>query len=52
MRWYISTGGFLRTQILGASTYGEKREYNPMDLGFVVCMIRNRAIAGVKKMVL
>ena len=52
MRWYISTGGFLRTQILGASTYGEKREYNPMDLGFAVCMVRDRKIAGVKKVVL
>jgi len=52
MRWYLSTGSFRRSQILDIVDYAEKREYDPADLGFLVCMIRNRAIAGVKKVVL
>jgi len=48
----VSTGSFLRTQILDVTTYGERREYDPVDLGFPVVMVRNRQIAGVKKVVL
>jgi len=52
MRWYLSTGSFRRSQILDIVDYAEKREYDPADLGFLVCMIRDRKIASVKKVVL
>jgi len=52
LRWYISTGGFRRTQVLGYPNYSERREYPPASLGFPIVMVRDRKIAGVKKVVL
>jgi len=52
MRWYVNTGSFLRSQILDYSTYAEKREYDPVDLGFAVVMVRDRKIVDVKRITL
>lgn len=49
MRWYVNTGSFLRSQILDMSTYAEKREYDPVDLGFAVVLVRDRKIMDIKR---
>jgi hypothetical protein len=51
-RWYVNTGSFLRTFVIGGSTYSERAEYDPVELGFAVVMVRNGEIVGVRKIVL
>jgi len=48
LRWYACTGSFLRTYLLDHNTYSEKAEYDPVDLGFVVVMVRDRKIKEVR----
>jgi len=48
MRWYGCSGSFLRTYLIGANTYSEKAEYDPVDLGFLVAIIRDRKIKELR----
>lgn len=48
LRWYACTGSFLRTYLLDANTYSEKAEYDPVDLGFCIVMVRDRKIKEVR----
>lgn len=47
LRWYACTGSFLRTYLLDHNTYSEKAEYDPVDLGFCVVVVRDRKIKTV-----
>ena len=51
-KWYVCTGSFLRLYAKDASTYSEKYEYDPTELGFAIARIRNRQIQGIDKVIL
>lgn len=51
-RWYINTGSFLKLYGDGVSGYGELFEYDPIELGVAVIMVRNQKIDGVRRIVL
>ena len=51
-RWYLNTGSFLKLYELGISGYAERRNYDPLDLGFLIVKIRGGKIAGVDKIIL
>lgn len=48
-RWYLNTGSFLRTYVDDAVTYSEFSEYDPVELGFWVVLVRGGEVVGVKK---
>ena len=48
-RWYANTGSFLKLYGDGVSGYAEVFEYDPVELGFVVCEVRGRKIVDVYK---
>jgi len=48
-RWYLNTGSFLRTYVQDAVTYSEFAEYDPVELGYYVVMVRDGEVVGVKK---
>lgn len=48
-RWYVNTGCFLQTYILGASGYGEERNYDPIEQGFAVVIVRDGMIQEIKE---
>jgi hypothetical protein len=50
-RWYVSCGGFLRSQILGASTYIEKAGLPPNVLGYPVLTVENGQIVDIEKVI-
>jgi hypothetical protein len=50
-RWYVSTGSFLRTQILGVSTYSEVYEYDPVEMGYCIVRIRDKKVVNVERVV-
>jgi len=50
-RWYVNTGSYLRTMILGHDGYAERAGYDPVELGFAVVEIRDRKVVAVKRMV-
>ena len=43
-RWYGNTGSFTRLFTLGASSYAERAEYDPMELGFLILKVRDYQI--------
>jgi hypothetical protein len=45
-RFYVNTGSFFRTQMVGISTYGEKAQYAPVELGFYVLKVRDYKPVG------
>jgi hypothetical protein len=51
-RWYGNTGSFLRLFGKDMSGYAEKKEYNPVELGFLVLVVRDRKIVSLDKYVL
>jgi hypothetical protein len=51
-RWYANTGSFYKLYVTGASSYAEKAEYDPVELGFVVVLIRDRKIIDIRKITL
>lgn len=46
-RWYVNTGGFLRLFGDGYSGYAEKAEYDPIELGYAVVLVRNGKILDI-----
>jgi len=52
LRWYVSTGSFLKTYELGVSSYAEMAEYDPVEIGFAVAKIRDHSVVGVDKIIL
>jgi len=52
-RYYISTGSFLKLYgDDGISGYAEIAEYDPLELGFCILMVRDEQIQGVERVVL
>lgn len=50
-RWYVCTGSFLKTQVLGISTYSEIAEYDPVETGYIVVRIRDKKVVNVERVV-
>lgn len=46
-RWYLNTGSFHKTYVLGVSGYNEQQGYDPTVLGFYVVRVRNRTITDI-----
>jgi len=51
-RWYGSTGAFLRTTVIGKTTYSEDFGYDPVELGFLMCYIEKGHLVNVEKVLL
>ena len=51
-RWYCNTGSFYSIYADGEDGYAERAEYDPLEIGALVCLIRNRTIQEVKRIVL
>ena len=50
-RIYFCTGSFLKTFVLGASGYAERKLYKPVELGFINIKVRDREISEYGKIV-
>ena len=50
-RYYINTGSFLKLYGDGVSGYAERAEYDPVELGYAVVMVRDRQIEDVRRIV-
>lgn len=48
-RYYLNTGSFVRTQVLGMDTYSEICGYPPVELGYPVSHVESGVITGVKE---
>ena len=46
-RWYGNSGSFLKLYGSGISGYAEMAEYDPVDLGFLVLVVRDYKIVGL-----
>jgi hypothetical protein len=47
LRWYVATGSFLRTYVKGEITYGERKGFKPIQLGFAVALVRGYKLVDV-----
>jgi len=46
-RWYINTGSFLRTYVIGETTYSERAGYDPIVLGYPIIRVRKGRVVKV-----
>lgn len=51
-RWYVNTGSFYRSQMIGMDSYPEKAMYPPTELGYPVIEMRDYQIANVRKVII
>lgn len=51
-RWYASTGSFYKIYADDEDGYAERAEYDPLENGYVCCLIRNRQLEKVIPVVL
>lgn len=51
-RWYAATGSFLRTSKEGVTSYAERADYDPVELGFVVAEVRDGKMVRVYEKVI
>ena len=51
-RTYVSCGSFYNLFAIDESGYGEVAEYDPLEIGYVVVLVRNRQIHEVRRVVL
>ena len=47
-RWYVNSGSFLRTNVVGQDTYGELYGFDPVDLGYAVVRLEGWQISDVR----
>jgi hypothetical protein len=47
-RWYGCAGSFLRMYAEGISGYAERFEYDPVELGWIITVVRDRQIMDVR----
>jgi len=47
-RWYGNAGSFLKLYQDGITGYAERGEYDPIELGFLVLVVRDRKIVGLE----
>lgn len=50
-RWYGNTGSFLKTNVLGESTYSEEAMFDPIETGYLIMHCKNREIDSIEKVV-
>ena len=50
-RWYVNTGSYLKSQILGDDSYAEKAGYDPIELGHAEVVVEDRKIVDIRKVV-
>jgi len=48
-RWYGCAGSFLKLFGKGVSGYAELKEYDPVELGFLILKVRNRRIVSLDR---
>lgn len=48
LRWYACTGSFMKLFAMGATGYGERANYDPVQLGYVVVEVRDKRISNVR----
>lgn len=50
LRWYVSAGAFYKQYAIGkdVTSYAERRDYDPLPLGFQVVKIRNKKIVEIE----
>jgi hypothetical protein len=46
-KFYASCGSFYKLYELGVDSYAERANYDPVELGFVICKIRNRTVSDL-----
>jgi len=51
-RWYCNTGSFMKTNLIGVSTYSEQAMYDPLETGYVVLNGSNGDIDSIEKVVI
>lgn len=55
VRWYVNTGSFFRLYGSGECetySYAELGEYDPMELGFAIALVRDRRIVEIRRHIL
>jgi len=50
-RWYVNTGSFYLGSLIDEVGYAEAFEYDPLETGYAVCLVRDRIIVDVKRCV-
>jgi hypothetical protein len=50
LRWYVSTGSFYKQYNIGAdaTSYAERKDYDPLRLGFQLCKVRAGQIESIE----
>lgn len=48
-RWYVNTGSYFRLYRPGFVSYAERFDYDPIEIGFAVALIRDGEVVGVRK---
>lgn len=48
-RWYINSGSFVKTSIVGKTTYSEEFMYNPTELGYPLVKVQDGEIVDIEK---
>ena len=51
-RWYANTGSFYRLYAEDEDSYAERAEYDPLEIGAICCLVRNRMVQEVRRIVL
>ena len=46
-KWYVNTGAFYKLYEDGVSSYAEIAEYDPIQLGFAVALVRGGKLVDV-----
>lgn len=49
LRWYASTGSFLKSAVVGATTYSEQSMYAPVQMGYVELVVRDGIIQRLEE---
>lgn len=47
-RYYVCTGSFLKSQLVGVSTYSERLELAPVEIGYIKILIRDKRVQDVQ----
>lgn len=48
-KWYANTGSFLKLYENGVDGYAERALYDPVETGFIMCLVRNSTVADLIK---
>lgn len=51
-KWFVNTGSFVKLYLNGVDGYAERALYDPVELGYVICKVRNRTVSELVKVTL